>query len=102
MAYSRYANIPEKKDSNNRRVRTSTIYPPIAKHPDDTYVLTTVGDTLYALAYQYYNSVNYYWVIAEANEGLNKATLNLIPGIQLRIPSQLNEIISDFRDLNNI
>jgi len=102
MAYSRYANIPEKKDSNNRRVRMSTIYPPIPKHPDDTYVLTTVGDTLYALANQYYNSVNYYWVIAEANEGLDKATLNLAPGLQLRIPSQLNQIISDFRDLNNM
>jgi len=102
MAYSRYADIPEKKDANNRRVRVSTIYPPIPKHPDDTYVLTTVGDTLYALANQYYNSVNYYWVIAEANEGMNKATLNLAPGIQLRIPSQLNQIISDFRDLNNM
>ena len=102
MAYSRYADIPEKKDANNRRVRVSTIYPPIPKHPDDTYVLTTVGDTLYALANQYYNSVNYYWVIAEATEGLNKATLNLTPGLQLRIPSQLNQIISDFRDLNNM
>lgn len=102
MAYSRYADIPEKKDPNSRRVRVSTIYPPIPKHPDDTYVLTTVGDTLYALANQYYNSVNYYWVIAEANEGLNKATLNLTPGLQLRIPSQLNQIISDFRDLNNM
>jgi nucleoid-associated protein YgaU len=102
MAYSRYADIPEKKDANNRRVRLSTIYPPFPKHPDDTYVLTTVGDTLYALANQYYNSVNYYWVIAEANEGLDKATLNLAPGLQLRIPSQLNQIISDFRDLNNM
>lgn len=102
MAYSRYTNIPEKKDPNNRRVRVSAIYPPIAKHPDDIYVLTTVGDTLYALANQYYNSVNYYWVIAEANEGLNKATLNLTPGIQLRIPSQLNQILNDFRDLNNM
>ena len=102
MSYSRYTNIPEKRDANNRRVRVSTIYPPIPKHPDDTYVLTTTGDTLYALANQYYNSVNYYWVIAEANEGLDKSTLNLTPGLQLRIPSQLNQIISDFRDLNNM
>lgn len=102
MAYSRYTNISEKKDTNSRRVRTSTIYPPIPKHSDDIYVLTTVGDTLYALANQYYNSVNYYWIIAEANEGLDKATLSLPPGLQLRIPSQTNEIINNFRDLNNI
>lgn len=102
MAYSRYADIPEKRDANNRRVIVSTIYPPIAKHPDDVYVLTTVGDTLYALARQYYNSVNYYWIIAEANEGLDKTTQNLNPGLQLRIPSQLSQILEDFRDLNNM
>jgi phage tail protein X len=102
MAYSRYTNIIQKRDANNRRVLTSTIYPPIPKHPDDTYVLTVVGDTLYALAAQYYNSVNYYWIIAEANEGLDKTTLLLPPGLQLRIPSQLSQILTDFEDLNNM
>lgn len=102
MAYSRYTDIPETRDANNRRVRVSTIYPPIAKHSEDIYVLTTSGDTLYALALQYYNSVNYYWVIAEANEGLDKTTQILIPGTQLRIPSQLDQILRDFRDLNNM
>lgn len=102
MAYSRYTDIPEKRDANNRRVRMSTIYPPIAKHSEDIYVLTTVGDTLYALAQQYYNSVNYYWIIAEANEGLDKSTQSLEPGVQLRIPSQLSQILEDFRDLNNM
>lgn len=102
MAYSRYTEIPQKKDNNNRRVLTSTIYPPIARHSDDTYVLTTVGDTLYAIALQYYNSVNYYWIIAEANEGLDKTTQSLIPGLQLRIPSQLQQILEDFKDLNNM
>ena len=102
MAYSRYTEIPQKKDSNNRRVLTSTIYPPIARHSDDTYVLTTVGDTLYAIALQYYNSVNYYWIIAEANEGLDKTTQSLIPGLQLRIPSQLQQILEEFKDLNNM
>lgn len=102
MAYSRYESVPETKDANNRRVRVSTIYPPIPKHPDDTYVLTTAGDTLYALSKHYYNSVNYYWIISEANEGLDKATQNLTPGLQLRIPSQLSQILADFEDLNNI
>lgn len=102
MPYSRYISIPQKKDNNNRRVLISTIYPPIARHSDDIYVLTTVGDTLYAIALQYYNSVNYYWIIAEANEGLDKTTQSLIPGLQLRIPSQLQQILEDFKDLNNM
>lgn len=102
MPYSRYTNTLLKRDANNRRVLMSTIYPPIPKHSDDTYVLTTVGDTLYALSLQYYNSVNYYWIIAEANEGLDKTTQQLLPGLQLRIPSQLTQILADFEDLNNM
>ena len=100
--YSRYQDIPNKQNQNNRRVKTSTIYPPIAKHPEDIYVRTTVGDTLHGLADQYYNSVNYYWIIAEANENLDKTTQQITPGTQLRIPTQVSKILEDFRDLNNI
>lgn len=100
MAYSRYQEIPQKKSDNRRVVRT-TVYPPIKRHNDDIYVLTVVGDTLYALADKYYGSVNYYWIIGEANENLEKATQNIPPGLQLRIPSQLSKILRDFEDLNN-
>lgn len=102
MSYSRYTNTQIKVDSNKRRVQGSTIYPPIPLHPNDIYVLTTVGDTLYSLAFRYYRSVNYYWIIAEGNEGLDKSTQNLVPGTQLRIPSQLEQILTSFEDLNNI
>lgn len=100
MAYSRYQEIPQKKSDNRRVVRT-TVYPQIKRHNDDIYVLTVAGDTLYALADKYYGSVNYYWIIGEANENLEKATQNIPPGLQLRIPSQLSKILRDFEDLNN-
>lgn len=99
--YSRYQDIPDKQNQNNRRVKTSTIYPPIEKHPEDIYVRTTVGDTIHSLAHQYYRSVNYYWIIAEANENLDKTSQQITPGSLLRIPSQLTKILDDFRDLNN-
>ena len=101
MAYSRYEDIPSKKDGNGRQIRRSTIYPPIPRHDNDIYVLTTVGDTLYALAETYYGSVNYYWVIGEANENLKKSSQNIPPGLQLRIPSQLDSILQAYEDLNN-
>ena len=101
MAYNRYKDIPNKKDMVGTRVKRSTLYPPIARTDSDTYVLTTSGDTLYALAKKYYGDVNYYWIIGEANETINKATQNIIPGTQLRIPSQLGKILIDFEDLNN-
>lgn len=101
MAYSRYQDIPLKRSEQNNRVVRSTLYPPISRHDDDIYVLTTTGDTLYALSQQYYGNVNYYWVIGEANENISKMSQNLQPGLQLRIPSQLNQILTDFEDLNN-
>ena len=101
MAYSRYENIPSKKDASGRRLTRSTIYPPIPRHDDDIYVITTIGDTIYALSETYYGSVNYYWVIGEANENLKKRNQTIPPGLQLRIPSQLNPILRAFEDLNN-
>jgi hypothetical protein len=101
MAYSRYQDIPSKKDQRNVMVVRSTIYPPIVRHDEDIYVITTVGDTLYALAEQYYEDVNYYWVIGEANENISKITQTLQPGLQIRIPSQLSQILTDYEDLNN-
>ena len=101
MPYSRYQDIPNKKDDHNNQVVRSTLYPPIPRHEDDIYVLTTTGDTLYALAETYYNDVNYYWVIGEANEKVNKRTQKIQPGLQLRIPSQLTTILRDFEELNN-
>ena len=60
MAYSRYQDIPDKNSKEGNRVVRSTIYPPIVRSDNDIYVLTTTGDTLYALAEQYYGDVNYY------------------------------------------
>ena len=101
MAYSRYQDIPQKKDSYNTRIVRSVVYPPISRHDQDVYIMTTIGDTLYALADKYYGDVNYYWIIGEANEKLSKKTQQLPVGLQLRIPSQLDPILSDYRDLNN-
>ena len=58
MGYSRYKEIPDKKDLTGTRIKRSTLYPPIARTDSDTYVLTQSGDTLYALAYQYYGDVD--------------------------------------------
>ena len=102
MPYSRYKNIPEKKKDNGCRVRRAVLYPSIPRHENDIYVLTTPGDTTYALADQYYNDVNYYWIIAEANDNLDKFTQNLKPGLYLRIPSQTEQILKEFEDLNDL
>ena len=90
MAYNRYQDIPQKRDSYNTRIVRSVVYPPISRHDEDIYVITTIGDTLYALA-----------DIGEANENLSKKTQQIPIGLQLRIPSQLEPILRDYQDLNN-
>ena len=84
---------------NNKRVSRSVIYPPIPRDVNDIYVLTTIGDRLDLLANKYYGSVGHWWVIAQANE-IGKGSLTLPVGIQLRIPTNVNAIITKFEELN--
>jgi hypothetical protein len=47
------------------------------------------------LAFEYYNDVTLWWIIAEAN-GIGKGSLAIPTGKQLRIPMNTGEIINDF------
>ena len=69
-----------------RRYYTSILDPEIPKQSDDIYVVSTFGDRLDLLAWNYYQNVNYWWIIAAANPELRKDTLNLEVGTQIRIP----------------
>ena len=69
-----------------RRYYTSILDPEIPKHSDDIYVVSTFGDRLDLLAWNYYQNVRYWWIIAAANPELRKDTLNLEVGTQIRIP----------------
>jgi phage tail protein X len=71
------------------------LYGSIPVSINDLYVITTVGDRLDNLAYQFYNNSAYYWVIAQANPNIiNKASLFLPEGVQIRIPSN-PEVIAE-------
>ena len=69
-----------------RRYYTSILDPEIPKQSDDIYVVSTFGDRLDLLSWNYYSNVNFWWVIAAANPELRKDTLNLEIGTQIRIP----------------
>jgi phage tail protein X len=69
-----------------RRYYTSILDPEIPKQSDDIYVVSTFGDRLDLLAWNYYQNVKYWWIIAAANPELRKDTLNLEVGTQIRIP----------------
>jgi len=75
-------------------------YPNIPLSEDDVYVITNVGDRLDNLAYSYYNNTNYWWIISAANNNVTKGSLFPIPGTQLRIPTNLNNVLNLFDQFN--
>jgi len=98
---SRYQNrkVLEKKDTKKKYME-STIYPKIKPSDADTYLITESSDRLDLLSQTYYGDISYWWVIAVANN-LNEASLNMTPGIQIRIPGDLSKILSDFDKINS-
>jgi hypothetical protein len=100
----RYINTTVNVTSNQSSIITSYLgvkYPEIPYSDTDIYVYTTIGDRLDKLSQQYYNSTEYYWVIASANPDVGLNSLYIPEGTQIRIPINLNNIILSFKQLNN-
>lgn len=91
-------NIYTKLD-NSKQVARPTIYPPIPRSVSDIYVITTPGDRLDLLAFNYYGNVSYWWIIAEAN-GIGRGSFAIPPGLQLRIPRNIESILTSLQNLN--
>ena len=64
----------------------NTLYPDVPVTEDDWYVITTAGDRYDVLSQQFYSTMEFWWVIAVANN-LPCDTLCPEIGIQLRIPA---------------
>ena len=75
-------------------------YPNIPLSESDVYVITTIGDRLDSLAYSYYRDVNLWWIISSANNNVTKGSMFPIPGTQLRIPTDLNNVLQLFDNFN--
>lgn len=87
----RYDNIDNKKLDTGRTVLQMKILPTIPKRDDDIYIITQETDRLDLLANQFYNDTTMWWVISHANS-LNSADIGVEPGIQLRIPKNINDV----------
>ena len=79
----------------------TTIYPAIPRKEDDIYIISRDSDRLDLLAGQYYEDTTMWWIIANANN-IGKGTLVVPPGLQLRIPQDIEEIVTQFNELNEI
>lgn len=98
---SRINFIRQKINLNRKRVFSNIKYPEIPLSSDDLYVLTIDGDRLDLLANQFYQDVDLWWVISIANPDLiRRDSMVLEPGNEIRIPSDINQIISLFEQIN--
>jgi phage tail protein X len=98
---NRYQNIPKTK-IKGKDVYVTSRYPEVPLSEDDIYVYTTQGDRFDTLAQQFYSNSSLWWVISIANTGtLSQNTLIIPPGTQIRIPSNVASVISDFNSINS-
>ena len=84
----------------NRPYYKGKFYPNVPLSESDVYVITTVGDRLDNLAYSYYRDSTLWWIIAMANNNTTKGALYPKPGTQLRIPTDINNVLNLYDQFN--
>ena len=96
---SRYDDIKRIKSLEGKRYIRNAIYPHIPVTENDIYIKTTGGDRYDTLALQFYNDSSLWWVIASANNS-QRASLVVKPGVQLRIPGDIQDTLQLFDSVN--
>ena len=96
---SRYDDIKRIKSLEGKRYIRNAIYPEIPVSSEDIYIKTTGGDRYDTLALQFYKNSSLWWVIASANNS-ERASLVVKPGVQLRIPGDVQAALELFDSVN--
>lgn len=95
----RYDSTPTYPRWDGKKVYVTTQYPIIEPQESDAIIISNEAEYLDSLAYKYYGDPTLWWVIALANN-LGKGRMSVPPGIQMRIPANINAIIAQFNSLN--
>ena len=75
----------------NSTIFRSTVYPSIPHSENDKYIITRDSDRLDLLAKEFYGDQRQWWILADANN-IGKGTLNVEPGLQIRIPFPIRNL----------
>jgi|TARA_Y100000361_G_C11138350_1_gene333484 hypothetical protein len=104
---NRYQDIKQIRNKNQYAGTLNTLYyktnyyPEIPESEFDIWLITDFSDRLDQLAFQFYGDVTLWWVIAIANpQVLNLGSLFPGPGKQIRVPNDLNLVLSSYNELN--
>ena len=100
----RYKFTRVKKDKvEGVRYKSTTLYPTITRKDSDITYYTKFGDSYGSLAHRFYGDQTLWWIIAQANgiKGFTSLYPNNFKG-QLRIPTQIQDILTEFNSINGV
>lgn len=99
---SRYQNIPiTRLNITGSAYYQTSVYPTVQPTDNDYYIVTTINDRLDLIAFDFYQDSSLWWVIASAN-ALPGDSIYPPIGVQLRIPSDIKTILSQYNIANNV
>ena len=96
---SRYDHTKTKRNELGKRVFKPTIYPKIPIRDSDIFIYPRFGDRLDNLAFKYYGDVSLWWIIAKANN-LDAAHIGLEVDNQIRIPTNIQSILTKLKEIS--
>ena len=98
---NRLSEIPKKSTKEGREYYKYIKYPDIEISVDDVYVISKIGDRIDSISYNFYNDPDLWWIIVQANPNkIKRDSFFLKPGIQIRVPINIDNILEDFENLN--
>jgi hypothetical protein len=98
---NRYQNIKVVKlDRTSTQYYTNNLYPDIAPKDSDNYIIAVLGDRFDLIANDFYQDPSLWWIIPAANN-LPGDSIFATPGMQLRIPSDIQTILNSYNRENN-
>jgi hypothetical protein len=95
----RFKKIPTVSTRGGTVYKRNVIYPDIPLNENDVYVLSQYGDRYDSLALEFYKDSELWWIISSANN-YQKGSLNITPGVQLRIPADKTAAIQLYEEVN--
>ena len=98
MSRYRFTGIKIDKNTGNR-VQKTTLYPEIKIEDGDQFIYPLDGDRMESIAYRFYGDSTLWWIIAKANS-IRDGSFGLKPDEKIRIPSNVPQILSDLRAIN--
>ena len=97
----RYSTIPKTKGPEGNLMYKTVRYPEIPLSETDLYVITGEGDRLDLLAQQFYKDQSLWWIISIANDTLSQNSLFIPLGTQLRIPTDIQNVLIEYDTINS-